>query len=281
MEKIIIAPEERKEVEGYFLANDEAFSIAFHDNPEAVTHLVRTILGRNDIIVKSVRTQEDIISTEGHSFTLDMLAVADDGALIDVEMERTRKKGRMLERRMRVYLGALSSRSIEKGNQMYENARDVIVIFITDDDPYGKGRAVYRFTFKDDDGEEMKDAGVVLAVANSRYRDTIESEISSLYRDLFEKEIMKVKNPLLREALRKVKGEGMVEPTTSIIRQRGRAEGIEIGREEGLAEGLAEGREDEKLSIAKKLLIRKMSLDETASITGLAVEKVAEIAAAL
>ena len=48
---------------------------------------------------------------------------------------------------------------------------------------------------------------------------------------------MKVKNPLLREALRKVKGEGLVEPTTSIIRQRGRAEGIEIGREEGLAEG--------------------------------------------
>ena len=155
MEKIIIAPEERKEVEGYFLANDEAFSIAFHDNPEAATHLVRTIIGRNDITVKSVQTQEDI-STEGHSFTLDMLAVTDDGALIDVEMERTRTKWRMLGRRMRVYLGALSSRSIEKGDQMYENARDVIVIFITDDDPYGKGLAIYRFVFKDDDGEEVK-----------------------------------------------------------------------------------------------------------------------------
>ncbi len=289
MEKYQITDADREEVKGFSLADDEAFSIAFRDNCEAATYMVRTILSRSDISVESVQTQEDVLSTEGRSFRLDMFLRCEDGTLINIEMERTRTRGKALERRMRAYLGALSVRSLEKGEPFGESP-DVAVIFITDDDPYGKGRSVYSFTLRDSDGEEMKDAGVLLAVANSRYRDTIETEISRFYRDLFETDIEAVKNPLLRESLRKVKGDdAMIEATVSCIRENGIKAGYRMGmedgrikgRDEGRVEGLSEGRSSEKADIARKLLLRNMASDEIASITGLSAERIEEIAETL
>ena len=236
MEKYQITDADREEVKGFSLADDEAFSIAFRDNCEAATYMVRTILSRSDISVESVQTQEDVLSTEGRSFRLDMFLRCEDGTLINIEMERTRTRGKALERRMRAYLG------------------------------------------------------VLLAVANSRYRDTIETEISRFYRDLFETDIEAVKNPLLRESLRKVKGDdAMIEATVSCIRENGIKAGYRMGmedgrikgRDEGRVEGLSEGRSSEKADIARKLLLRNMASDEIASITGLSAERIEEIAETL
>ena len=89
----------------------------------------------------------------------------------------------------------------------------------------------------------MKDAGVLLAVANSRYRDTIETEISRFYRNLFKTDIEAVKNPLLRESLRKVKGDdAMIEATVSCIRENGIKAGYRMGMEDGRIKGRDEGR---------------------------------------
>ena len=54
---------------------------------------------------------------------------------------------------------------------------------------------------------------------------------------------------------------------------RGREE-REEGRAEGRAEGLAEGHYEEKLSIARKLLVNGQSAAFIAEITGLSIEEI-------
>ena len=52
--------------------------------------------------------------------------------------------------------------------------------------------------------------------------------------------------------------------------EKGRAE----GRAEGLAEGRAEGEENAKIATAKRMLTKGMSIELTAEMTGLSVERV-------
>ena len=50
-----------------------------------------------------------------------------------------------------------------------------------------------------------------------------------------------------------------------------------INFEEGKEEGVAEGREEEKIQMAKKLLVRGMSIEEVAAITELTREQVGSL----
>lgn len=50
-----------------------------------------------------------------------------------------------------------------------------------------------------------------------------------------------------------------------------------INFEEGREEGVAEGREEEKIQMAKKLLVRGMSIEEVAVITELTREQVGSL----
>lgn len=52
---------------------------------------------------------------------------------------------------------------------------------------------------------------------------------------------------------------------------------VDVDDEEGREEGRKEGRTEEKIEMARKLLVRGMSIDEVASITELAREKVASL----
>lgn len=51
-----------------------------------------------------------------------------------------------------------------------------------------------------------------------------------------------------------------------------------IGRQEGLEEGIEKGAYDTKVATAKRLLERKMSLEDIADISGLTISEVKKLA---
>lgn len=59
--------------------------------------------------------------------------------------------------------------------------------------------------------------------------------------------------------------------------EEGLEKGLEKGREEGLEEGLGKGREEERLSTARKMKAKGIDDLMIADITGLALEKIAEL----
>ena len=60
--------------------------------------------------------------------------------------------------------------------------------------------------------------------------------------------------------------------------EEGIEKGIEKGRVEGLTKGRAEGERNAKMATAKRLLARKMSLEDIADISGLSISEVKKLA---
>ena len=58
---------------------------------------------------------------------------------------------------------------------------------------------------------------------------------------------------------------------------KGIAQGIAQGIEQGIEQGIAQGRSEAEFSIAKKLLIKGMSVDFIAETTGLSIEEIQKI----
>ena len=74
----------RKELKSLRLFDDNFMTLFFRDNIEGAQLLVRTILDRPDLSIKSVRTQETLINP-GRSVRLDILASDSSGVLYNIK----------------------------------------------------------------------------------------------------------------------------------------------------------------------------------------------------
>lgn len=68
--------------------DDDFMTVCLADNLEGVELILRTILGREDITVKSVRTQKPMKNLQGRSAILDVHAVDSIRKEFDVEIQR-------------------------------------------------------------------------------------------------------------------------------------------------------------------------------------------------
>ncbi len=263
------------------LVDDLCFSCAFEDNLEGVEFMVRTILSRDDITIVNAKTQKKIPNILGHSVIFDLLAVESSGDIINIEMQLYTGCKEELVPRMEFYASAAYLRFLGKG-ETYANARRVYTIFIIDYDFGGMNRPVYIYSRKDQYGAALNGNMITLTVANSSYRDTIETEISKLYSDLHEKEISRMKCPVMRKSLENVKGGEIMEAKAYRIMDQLREEFLNEGLETGRREGLMEGRRKSSEQIAERMLkTGEFQIEQIASLTGLSVSDVNAIASRL
>ena len=69
--------------------DDDFMTACLADNLEGVELIVRIVLGRKDIKIKSVRTQEVLKNLQGRSAILDVHAVDSDNKEVDIEIQRS------------------------------------------------------------------------------------------------------------------------------------------------------------------------------------------------
>ena len=69
--------------------DDDFMTVCLADNFEGVELILRIVLGRADITVKSVRTQELMKNLQGRSAVLDVHAVDSANQEFDVEIQRS------------------------------------------------------------------------------------------------------------------------------------------------------------------------------------------------
>ena len=68
--------------------DDDFMSVCLADNLEGVELILRIVLGRKDIKIKSVRTQEPMKNLQGRSAILDVHAIDSADKEFDVEIQR-------------------------------------------------------------------------------------------------------------------------------------------------------------------------------------------------
>lgn len=166
----------RQLIQQYCLMDDSYMTAFFKDNIEATELVLRILLRKEDLQVKKVTVQDVIKNLQGHSATLDVVAIDNKGKIYNIEVQNAVSEAN--PRRARYYSSLLDANSLPKGDD-YETLPDTYVIFITKADGFQKNKMLYHFVRKDEI-ESLNDGSHIIYV-NSENRD--DSAIGKLMQD--------------------------------------------------------------------------------------------------
>jgi len=111
--------------------DDDFMSVCLANNFEGVELILRIVLGREGIKVKSVRTQEPLKNLQGRLAVLDVHAIDSTDKEFDVEIQR--KDAGAGAKRARHNSSLLDAHILKPGEDT-EDIPDSYVIFITEND---------------------------------------------------------------------------------------------------------------------------------------------------
>ena len=160
--------------------DDDFMTVCLADNFEGVELILRIVLGREDIKIKSVRTQEPMKNLQGRSAVLDVHAIDSTNKEFDVEIQR--KDAGAGAKRARYNSSLLDAHILKSGDDT-EDIPDSYVIFITENDIMGKNQAVYHIQryVETNEGKELFGDGSHIIYVNGKYRGN--DEIGKLMHD--------------------------------------------------------------------------------------------------
>ncbi len=160
--------------------DDDFMTVCLADNFEGMELILRIILGRKDIAIKSVRTQEILKNLQGRSAILDVHAVDSTKKEFDVEIQRKDKGAGA--KRARHNSSLLDAHILKPGDDT-EDIPDSYVVFITENDIMGKNQAIYHIQryVETSEGKELFGDGSHIIYVNGKYRGN--DEIGKLMYD--------------------------------------------------------------------------------------------------
>ena len=160
--------------------DDDFMTVCLADNFEGVELILRIVLGRADITVKSVRTQELMKNLQGRSAVLDVHAVDSANQEFDVEIQRSDAGAGAKSAR---HNSSLLDTHILKPGTDTEDIPDSYVIFITENDVMKGNQPIYsveRYVTVGENKVLFGDGSHIIYV-NGKYRGN--DEIGKLMHD--------------------------------------------------------------------------------------------------
>ena len=251
------------------LMDDVPFTVAIRHSMALAELIIRTVLSQDDLVVTDVRCQEKVPGIGHRGVVFDALCFDSCGNMYDVEVQ----KGRFddLPRRAAYYEAMLTVHSLDAGSHGYAGMPHRCVIFICDGDVVGKGRPVYDYRWRMEDGTGLGDGGRMVFV-NGEYRS--DDAIGRLMADMNQSDPERAFNEEVRSTLEVLSGEeGARDMSDEMERLYNMVynEAKIVGKVEGKAEGKAE-------LAARMLKDGRYSLEEILDMTGLSADQVGEAA---
>ena len=268
------------------LLDDIYMKVFFRDNIECTEYVLRIILGKPNLSVKSVSVDHVIPSIGTKSVRLDVYAEDSEGKKYDIEMQNVPEPS--ITKRARYYASAMALSSLGKG-EGYGAMRETYVVFVCNYDPFGKGLLLYtgEMMCNQDTSISIYD-GCRLAYVNCAKSDE-STELGRLVHDIRCSDYASMHNEVLAKHTKSVKStlqedkRNMIMTVTEELRQEaikeGLREGREKGRKEGRREGRREGRKDVQVESAGRMLQAGISVKDIAKYLGMTIEEVEEIVA--
>lgn len=173
--------EDLQRIRGFRLIDDDFMNACFDDNIEATELVLRIILNRDDISVKSVKTQKLMKNLVGRDIWLDIDAVDSENRELDIEIQRADRGAGW--KRARYHSSILDAHLLKPGED-FDKLPETYVIFITENDVIGRGEPLYIVERQIVNiGEPFDDAEHIIYV-NGAARNG-ETELSRLMHDFF------------------------------------------------------------------------------------------------
>lgn len=254
--------------------DDDFMRCLFKDNIPLVQLVLRIITGKYDLIITECQTQADMKRLGGaRSLCLDAYGTDSENKKYDLEIQRSDKGAE--PHRARFHSSAMDVENLDAG-QDFSELPDTYTIFITENDFFGEGKAVYRIERINLDTSKPFNDGEHIIYVNGEYRG--DSDIGRLMHDFNCTKADDMNFELMAERTKYLKEhpKGAVEMCKVIedMYDEARNEGVR----EGIKEGVQMGAKDKATSAALRMLnAGKYALDEIADILGLSLEEVQKL----
>ena len=171
--------EDLQRLRGFRPIDDTFMRVLFRDNLPLAEYVLRVIIGKRDLRLTREETQKDLVRLVGaRELCLDVHGVDDQNQQYDLEVQRADAGAR--PERARYHAGALDVENLN-ASQEFEELPTTYIIFITENDIWKGGQAIYPIV-KTVGGTELpfKDRQHILYV-NASYEG--EDDIGRLMHD--------------------------------------------------------------------------------------------------
>ena len=264
----MVDPAMLSRIQAMRLMDDDFMTVVFSGDTAATELLLRIILSRDDLRVKSSMTQKEKRNLFGRSVRLDIVAEDANGRKYNVEVQRAGKGA--AARRTRYNLALLDSHTLKKGEDV-SVLPETYIIFITEHDYLGQGKPCYKVrkvfegTATGEIGDLPFDDGCSIIYVNGAYRGN--DAIGRLMHDFNCVNADEMYYDELAERVRfhKQQEQG-VKKVCRIVEEYG-------------DERAEEARKEVKKDFVEKLLRKnKLSVEEIAEVAELPLEQVRQMA---
>lgn len=166
------------EIERLRPLDDDLMRELFRNCKELAELVLRIITEKPDLAVMEVHTQYDLKRLAGaRSICLDVLATDSEGQIYNLEIQRSDTGAHAA--RARYHSSAIDVEHLKKG-QDFTKLPITYVIFITEDDVWGKGECAYHFEWYSKKSELYLNDGAHIIYVNGAYNK--EGDTSDLAR---------------------------------------------------------------------------------------------------
>lgn len=296
-------PKKQNETEGKMqLTVDYAFKRVFgkNGNESILKDLLESIL---NIEIKSITIQNPEIPKnmkDGKIGILDVRAELNGDEITEVEMQVQDQHN--IDKRSPTYLTKIYSDQLKEGEQ-YIEVKKVVVINILNFDYYKRNsyHSVARMMFEESKENEKVDLGYIvedkyatkdlemhfIELQKFRKKDPdmsnkLEQWLCLICNEEDKIKMAESKNEEIEKAKKELEKLAMNPEDRELYELRLKAIRDEMnirysGYIDGMTEGEAKGKAEEKTEIAKKLLRKKMSIQDIVEVTGLSIEEIEKL----
>ena len=180
-EKERLHQEDLQRLRGLRLIDDDFMNACFDGYIEGAELLLRIILDKPDIRVKSVTTQRQMKNLLGRDICLDIDADDDSGKKYNIEVQRSDKGA---DRKRARYHSSILDAHLLKSGEDYSDLPETFVIFITENDVIGEGLPLYKIERKITNTGKSFDDGEHIIYVNGAYDNKDDtSDLAKLIHD--------------------------------------------------------------------------------------------------
>lgn len=139
-----------------FNLSDFALFLSVMKHKRAYECVLSIILNEPDIALKEVKVEQVMLNRQGkRAIRLDAWAMSEDERQFNVEMQND-SKGENLSKRSRFYQGLMDTPILKSGKHTkYRHLPSTVIIFITQEDLFGRDRAMYTFLERCEEIEDL------------------------------------------------------------------------------------------------------------------------------
>ena len=262
-------------LEGYqFNLSDFALCLSVMKDPRAYRCVLSVFMDEPDIELQDVKVEQVVLDKSGkRAIRLDAWAKSVDNRQFNMEMQNDVRQDD-LRKRSRFYQGMLDTPILKSGKETrYRMLPSTVIIFITQEDIFGRDRAKYTFTEQCEEVPDLKlDDGTTKIFFNMESKNGAPELISMLS---YMKDT-RLNNPdILVKDKRIVELNDIVEE----VKDSEEWEAVKMNiLEIGIEKGMQQGAEKKMLELVEKKLKKGQTISQIADALEESEEKIQEIA---